>query len=81
MPLPPPDNKISPADSSNLGNPELLQGLILTWADGNPDARCEDKVLGILRMLAMSYLHTCLEASECIISELGSRRVWGEGIK
>ena len=81
MALPPPHNQISPADSCNLGNPELLQGLILTWADGHPEARCKDEMLGILRMSAMSYLHTCLEASECIVSELGSRSMWGEGIK
>jgi hypothetical protein len=45
------------------------------------EARCEDEVLGILRMLVMSYLHTCLEESECVVSELGSRSMWGEGIK
>ena len=81
MALPPPDQKRSPADSRYLGNPKLLQGLIFTWVDGHPDARCEDKVLGILRMLAMSYLHTSLEACESIVSEQGSRGVRGEGIK
>ncbi len=79
--LPPVYHKIGAADSSDLANPKLVSGFILTWADGNPDASGEGEALGILGMLAVRHLNTGLKASKSIVSELSCRGVWGEEIK
>ncbi len=79
--LPPVYHKIGVVDSSDLANPKLVSGFILTWVDGNPDASGEGEALGILGMLAVRHLNTGLKASKSIVSELSCRGVWGEEIK
>jgi hypothetical protein len=74
-------NNISPADSSDLANPKLVSGFLLTWVDGHPDASGEGKALCILGMSMVRHLNMGLKASKSIVSEVSSRGVGGEGIK
>jgi hypothetical protein len=43
-------HNVHPVDSSDLANPELVSGFLLTWVDGHPDACGKGEVLGILGM-------------------------------
>ena len=80
-PLPPVHQQIGLADSSELANPELLQGVLTIGSDCNPQARCEGKPQRILGVLASMNMHTGLEADKGIVSKGGCSGMSSERIK